>query len=284
MEQGEAKWQMPWHRSGTDVTRPRNVATRNPYHGINVPALWAAASYKGYQSGWWGSYRQWQQAGGHVRRGEKASPIVFWKKIRKTVTDEATGEEKTEVFPVARPWPVFNAEQQDGWEEPAPPVPENPAQVIEHVRSFVADTLADIRHGGERAYYSVTGDYIRMPTMERFQDTGTSTPTEAYYSTELHELTHWAGGPARLNRDFSGRFGSEAYAFEELIAELGSAFLCSDLRISAVPRDDHARYLRGWLKVLRGDKKAIFTAASQAAKAAEFLRSLRPDVSAEADS
>jgi antirestriction protein ArdC len=277
MEKGEQAWQMPWHRTGADISRPRNVASRNPYHGINVPALWAAASDKGYQSGWWGSYKQWQEVGAQVRKGEKASPIVFWKKIKKALTDEATGETVIGTFPLARPWSVFNAEQQDGWTEPEPPASENPARVIEHVRQFVESTLAEIRHGGERAYYNRAGDFIQMPPMERFTGTATSTPTEAYYSTELHELTHWSGGTKRLSRDFSGRFGSAAYAFEELVAELGSAFLCGDLRISDVPRDDHARYLKSWLTVLRDDKKAIFTAASQATKAAEFLHSLQPD-------
>jgi antirestriction protein ArdC len=283
MERGEARWQMPWHRTGTDITRPRNVATKNPYHGINVPALWAAASEKGYTSGWWGSYKQWLQVGGQVRRGEKASPIVFWKKIQKTLEDQATGETRTETFPIARPWSLFNAEQQDGWTEPEPPKPESPAEVIEHVRRFIANTLAEIRSGGERAYYNVAGDYIQMPPIERFLGTETSTPTEAFHSTTLHELTHWSGSEKRLNRDFSGRFGSETYSFEELVAELGSAFLCSDLRISDVPRDDHARYLRSWIKVLRDDKKAIFTAASQATKAAEFLHSLQPGFSDEGE-
>ena len=279
MEKGEEKWQMPWHRTGTDITRPRNVATKNPYHGINIPLLWATASEKGYQSGYWGSYKQWQQVGGQIRRGEKASPVVFWKMIEKTLEDTSSGETKTKTFPIAKPWSVFNAEQQDGWSEPEPPKPESPAEVIEHVRQFVANTLAEIRYGGERAYFSPAGDYIQMPPMERFLGTDTSTPTEAYFSTQLHELTHWSGSEKRLNRDFSGRFGSEAYSFEELIAEWGAAFLSSDLQISDVPRDDHARYLRSWIKVLRDDKKAIFTAASQATKAAEFLHSLQPDSS-----
>jgi antirestriction protein ArdC len=235
MEKGEEKWQMPRHRTGTDITRPRNVATHKPYRGINVPLLWATASEKNYQSGWWGSYRQWQQVGGQVRKGEKVSPIVFWKMIEKTLDDETTGEPKTGTFPIAKPWSVFNAEQQDGWPEPEPPQPENPAEIIEHVRQFIANTLAEIRYGGERAYYSPAGDYIQMPPMERFTGIDTSTSTEAFYGTELHELTHWSGSEKRLKRDFSGRFGSEAYSFEELVAELGSAFLCSDLRISDVP-------------------------------------------------
>ena len=283
MEQGAGAWKMPWHRSAADITRPRNIKSGAPYHGINVPILWAAASSKEYQSGWWGRYNQWQEVGGQVRRGEKATTIVFWKQIQKTLKDELTGEPKVEVFPIAQSWAVFNADQQDGWVEPAPPPPQNPAEVIDEVRRFVANTLAEIRHGGDRAYYSPGDDVIHMPERERFYGTESSTPTEAYYSTELHELAHWTGSAKRLKRDFSGRFGSEAYAFEELVAELGSAFLCSDLDIADVPRQDHAQYLKSWLKTLKDDKKAVFTAASQAKKAADFLHSLQPATAAERD-
>lgn len=275
MEAGAGKWQMPWHRSAAGIARPRNVVYDTPYHGINVPILWAAAKSKDYESGWWGNYSQWQAVGGQVRRKEKATTIVFWKKIKRVLKDELSGEEKTEVFPMAKAWSVFNAEQQDGWVEPEPPPVQNPAEVIDDVRRFVANTLAEIRHDGDEAYYSPIDDVIHMPVMERFRGTQSSTPTEAYYATELHELTHWSGSEKRLQRDFSGKYGSEAYAFEELVAELGSAFLCSDLQIANSPREDHAKYLKSWLKTLKGDKKAVFTAASQARKAAEFLHSLQ---------
>lgn len=275
IEAGASKFEMPWHRSGADIMEPRNVATNRPYHGINVPTLWATAAVKDYHSGWWGSYKQWQEVGGQVRKGEKASTVVFWKIMEKEAEDPQTGEPVKETYPIARPWSVFNAAQQEGWREPEPPPPEDPARIIEHVREFVANTLADIRHGGDRACYRQAGDYIQMPEMSRFRGTRTSSPTEAYYSTELHELTHWSGHPKRLNRDLSGRFGSETYAFEELIAEIGAAFLCTELKISTVPREDHAAYVKSWLKVLRNDKKAIFTAASLATKAAEFLKSLQ---------
>lgn len=145
---------------------------------------------KDYHSGWWGSYRQWQEVGGQVRRGEKASTVVFWKIMEKEAEDPQTGEPVKETYPIARPWSVFNADQQEGWREPETPPPEDPARIIEHVREFVANTLADIRHGGDRAYYRQAGDYIQVPDMSRFRGTSTSSPTEAHYSTELHELTH----------------------------------------------------------------------------------------------
>jgi antirestriction protein ArdC len=132
-----------------------------------------------------------------------------------------------------------------------------------------------VKHGGERAFYRPADDIIQMPERERFLGTETSTPTEAYYGTLLHELTHWTGAKKRCDREFGKRFGDQAYAMEELVAELGAAFLCADLGISVTPRQDHAAYIDNWLSVLKADKKAIFTAASKAAQASDYLAGLQ---------
>ncbi len=144
----------------------------------------------------------------------------------------------------------------------------------ERAERFMTSTDAMIRHGGDRAFYSPAGDHIQLPDRERFTGTDTSTAEEAYYATGLHELTHWSGAPVRLDRDKAKRFGDGAYAFEELVAELGAAFLSADLEVSNEPRADHAQYLAHWLDILKGDKRAIFTAASLAQKAATYLHEL----------
>jgi antirestriction protein ArdC len=142
---------------------------------------------------------------------------------------------------------------------------------IEQAEAFVSATGASISHGGARAFYRPATDSIQLPPREAFIGSLTSTPAEAYYSTLLHELTHWTGAETRCNRQLGKRFGDQAYAIEELVAELGAAFLCADLGITDEPRADHAQYLASWLSVLKADKKAIFTAASKASETAAFL-------------
>jgi antirestriction protein ArdC len=167
---------------------------------------------------------------------------------------------------------VFAAEQVDGYQPPV--IDAQPATVvtpIEQAEAFVAATRASIGHGGGRAFYRPSTDSIQLPPRGAFIGTPTSTPAEAYYSTLLHELTHWTSAEARCNRQLGKRFGDQASAIEELVAELGAAFLCADLGITDEPRADHAQYLASWLSVLKADKKAIFTAASKASEAAAFL-------------
>lgn len=267
IETGAGTWHMPWHRT---VSRPTNVRSGRPYSGVNVLALWAAAELGGFGSGFWGTYRQWQELGAQVRRKEKASLIVFYKQLERQV--EKAGELETRSYFFARASWVFNADQVDGWSPPTPAV-RNPAEALEGAEIFVAATRADVRHGGEQAYYNTAGDYIAMPARERFVGTATSSATEGYYATLLHELTHWTAHGERLDRNLSGRFGDEAYAMEELVAELGGAFLCADLAITNTPRPDHAAYLASWLSVLKRDGKAIFSAARRASEAAEYLAS-----------
>jgi antirestriction protein ArdC len=273
MEAGAGDWQMPWHQSGHAITRPRNIASGKAYRGINVLSLWLAAEEKGYARGLWGTYRQWQQKGGQVRRGEKSSVIVFYKELE-VEKDDAPEETDTILF--ARASRVFNIAQVDG--VAVPDGEDAPAgdgvTPLEAAEAFVTGTGAIVRIGGDRAAYAPGTDVIAMPDRQRFTGTATTSPTEAWYGTLFHELTHWSGAKHRLARDMSGRFGSEAYAMEELVAELGAAFLCADLGIAATPRTDHAAYLAGWLKVLKADKRAIFTAAGQASRAAEYLTGL----------
>lgn len=271
IEAGAGDWQMPWHRSGEGLNRPVNIESRNPYRGINILNLWIAAQSQGFGYSVWGTYRQWQNRGCQVRKGEKGSLVVFYKKLEFEAEDPETGETETEERLMARASTVFNADQVDGYESEPLPEPADPAQTIAEAEAFVQATGAEIRHGGQRAFYNRTGDFIQIPERERFIGTETSTSTEAYYGVLLHELTHWTGHENRCARQFGKRFGDDAYAMEELVAELGSAFLSADLGIAQAPRADHAAYLDNWLRVLKADKKAIFTAASQASKAAEYL-------------
>ncbi len=272
IEQGAGEFRLPWHRSAGNIMRPVNVASKNAYRGVNILTLWATADAKGYTSGTWGTYKQWAEAGAQVRKGEKAAHIVFYKEITVAAEDDSADAE-TRLF--ARATPVFAAEQVDGF---TLPVIEAPASVIEPIdaaEAFVTATGAIVAHGGDRAYYRSSTDSIQLPPREAFVGTATSSPTEAYYATKLHELTHWTSRETRCNRQLGKRFGDQAYAMEELVAELGAAFLCADLGITSTPRADHAQYLDTWLGVMKADKKAIFTAASKASEAAAYLASLQ---------
>ncbi len=247
-------FRLPWSRCSA---RPVNVASKAPYNGVNVLSLWVSALNADYQSNIWGTYRQWQAAGCQVRKGEKSSQVVFYR----TYTDETDESEHR----VARASHVFNAAQVDGYQPPAPPTVFDPVASAE---AFVRSTGAVIEEGGDRACYVPSRDMIRMPDRHRFTD------REAFYATLCHELVHWSGAEKRLARDLSGRFGSDRYAVEELVAELGAAFLCADLGISQEPREDHVAYVRSWLEVLKRDMRAIFTAASKASQAAGWLTGL----------
>jgi antirestriction protein ArdC len=232
----------------------------------------AYAEASGYSSGTWGTYRQWAEAGAQVRKSEKAAFVVFYKELE---VPAETGEAETETRLFARATPVFAAEQVDGYK---PPVIDAPPVVtmapIEQAEAFVAATGAQIDHGGTRAFYRPSTDSIQLPPREAFIGSSTSSPAESYYSTLCHELTHWTSTESRCNRQLGKRFGDHAYAMEELVAELGAAFLCADLQITDEPCADHAQYLASWLSVMKEDKKAIFTAASKASEAAAYLTGL----------
>ena len=234
---------------------------------MNIVALWAASQANGFSSGIWGTYRQWSEAGAQVRKGEKSSYVVFYKELEFARAEDAADPE-TRLF--ARATPVFAAEQVDGFNA-QPTSDRSEIEPIDAAEAFVRATGAAIAHGGNRAFYRPSTDSIQLPDRTAFVGTATSTAQESYYSTLLHELTHWTSPEQRCKRTLGKRFGDSAYAMEELVAELGAAFLCAELGIALEPRFDHAQYLASWLSVLKADKKALFTAASAASKAVEFL-------------
>ena len=266
IEQGvSGDWRMPWHTSGRYAFSPVNVISKKPYRGINTLCLWAAAQAKGYESGEWGTYNQWQERGAQVRKGEKATLVVFWKFANSSESqDEGETLASGSRLLFTRGYSVFNAAQVDGYApkaEPARPMPER----IEQADVFFRAIGADLRHGGNQAFYSPARDFVQMPAFGAFRE------AVSYYSVLAHEHTHWTAHPARCNRELGKRFGDNAYAAEELIAELGAAFTCAHLGLSTEPREDHARYLQSWLGVLKADKRAIFTAASKAQQACDWM-------------
>jgi antirestriction protein ArdC len=287
IEAGAGTFEMPWHRPGVAFTIPKNALTDKPYRGSNVLSLWIDADAKKYEHQVWATYKQWEELGAQVRKGEKGSLIVKYgewvpKDHREQYgSADASDDEDQGKRLYAKPAWVFNVGQVDGFPiEPTAPRPDLTVRLA-HVDAFIAATGAEFREGGQRAFYrhrdsKGEGDFIQIPERNLFTGTATSTPTEAYESTRLHELAHWSGADHRLARDF-GRFGDHAYAFEELVAELSAAYLCAGLEITNNPRIDHAQYIANWLEVLKGDTKAIFTAASLATKAVDYLYGLQPD-------
>ncbi len=262
IEAGVKEYKMPWHQ-GAGAGLPRNALTGNFYRGVNTVALWATGQLRCYRLPYWATFLQWEKLGAKIRRGEKASVVVFYKREEPS-TDDADREEAGEPRRILKGSFVFNAEQVDGWSYPEPNIDEDRTEKLQGVDDFIESLGADIHYGGEVAGYNLTLDRIRMPERRQFVGTDTSTATEAFYSVLLHEHIHWTGHAKRLDRDLSGRFGTNAYAMEELVAELGAAFLCGDLGISVQPRQDHAAYVVNWLVVLRQQKTAIFMAASTA--------------------
>jgi antirestriction protein ArdC len=271
LESGERPWVKPWsaeHAAG-HITRPLR-ACGEPYRGINVLNLWMEAMNRGFSAPIWVTYKQAQALGGQVRKGESGSLCVKASTYDKKITDRVTGEDKEIKSFYMKGYTVFNAEQVDGLPEKFYALDEPPVLTKEErlacVDEFFTNTGAEIKHGGSRAYYSVSTDHIQMPIFEAFRD------KESYYATLAHEATHWTKHKTRLDRDLGRKsWGDEGYAMEELVAELGSAFLSVDLGITPEVREDHAAYIGSWLKVLKNDKKAIFTASSHAQKAADLL-------------
>jgi antirestriction protein ArdC len=289
LEMGVRPWLQPWnaeHAAG-HITRPLRW-NGTPYRGINVVMLWSASAAKGYARPLWLTFRQALELGGHVRKGESGELVVFASRVTRTATDDK-GEESEREIPFLKGYTVFNAEQCDDlpaqYTAKAAPPALSPPQRIERAEQFFAATGADIRHGGTRAFYVEGPDYVQMPPFETFRD------AESHAATLAHELTHWTKHEQRLARDF-GRVrgacpgpragGDEGYAKEELVAELGAAFLSADLGITPEVRDDHAAYIASWLKALRGDKRLIFTAAAHAQRAADYLHSLQPQTASTA--
>ena len=261
LEKGVRTWMKPWNgrHANARVTLPlRHCGT--PYQGINVLLLWGEAVAKGYSSSKWMTYRQAEELNAHVRKGEHGALVVYANRIQKTEQDES-GADVERAIPFMKGYTVFNVEQIEGLPESyyaKPVAPAERMQLIEEAESFYASSGATFRHGGNRAFYAPSQDVIQLPVPEAFRD------AESYAAVKAHELTHWTSHPSRLHRTLGKRFGDDAYAAEELIAELGSAFLCGTLGITPEQREDHAAYIRNWLDVLKADKRAIFTAAVHA--------------------
>jgi antirestriction protein ArdC len=257
-------WVRPWTTTGSAL--PHNAVSQRAYTGINVLLLWSTAAERGYPSPAWLTYKQAIELGGIVNRGEKSTAIVYASTVNKKERD-ASGEEIEKHISFLKFYHVFNVAQTSG-------LPDNMYTLASrkpldarlwHADAFLKRVGAPVRHGGDKAYYSPAGDFVVLPRFEDF-----ISPAH-YYATSLHEHVHYSGHPTRLNRDLNGRFGTRSYAAEELVAELGAAFLCAFLDINAELR--HASYIASWLELLQHDSRAIFTAAGQATKAANYLRS-----------
>jgi len=267
IEAGADTYTMLWHVQGANSPLPVNAATHRAYRGINVMMLWAVAAKKGYDTNLWATYPQWQELGAQVRKAERSASVVFWKFFDDDPEDQKAGNAETRTgrkAVMARAYHVFNAAQVDGYEIPSiPRLPES--ERIERAEHFFNGIGAEIREGGSRAFYSKSEDYIQMPPFSAFKK------ADFRYSVLAHEITHWSGAADRLNRDLASRFQKEAYAAEELIAELGSAFISAALELEIEPRRDHAPYIESWLRALRNDKRAIFTASAKAQQAVDWL-------------
>lgn len=267
MEQGRFPWVRPWKSSNAALGMPRSAATRKFYSGVNVLILWLEVMERGYAAQEWLTLRQANELGGQVKKSERGTIVCYADSfIPKAERERAKeqGDDPNRV-PFLKRFTVFNVEQCQGL--PGHIVPPPRPVPVEHLHpeaeSLIAATRADIREGGGEAFYHQAGDFIRLPPRGDF-----ITPAD-YFCTALHELGHWTAHPSRLDRDLRHRYGSTAYAREELIAELTSAFLCAHLNI--VPKVRHADYLARWLDVMKEDARAIFHAASQASKASDFL-------------
>ncbi|MCJ2031325.1 zincin-like metallopeptidase domain-containing protein [Methylobacterium sp. J-043] len=253
---------------------PRNALTGKRYRGLNILALWCAAQAQGYTDARWATYRQWAALGAQVRKAERGTLVLFYKDLptadrADTAHGNGADNDTTAARVVARASTVFNIAQVDAAPQATAPTgpPPAPQPTFDN---FVTATGATIQTGGNRACYVPATDTIQMPPRGAFRT------AEGYAGTLAHELVHWTGASHRLARDLTGRFGRRAYAAEELIAELGAAFLLADLGLARTPHPDHAAYCASWLPLLRADPRALATAASQGSRAANYLTALQP--------
>ncbi len=276
-------WKLPWHHDGSAIARPMNLASQKRYRGINILSLWIAAMKFGYGSGLWGTYRQFAAAGAQVRKGERSTTVVFWKQFQRGDADNGTGEVTGSAGHhgddcndghgrprfMAKGYAVFNAAQVDGLDLPAQPVLPKTAR-IQAAEEFLGNLGIPICVEGDQACYVPSLDVVRMPPFARFRN------AEAHAATTAHECAHATAAKHRLGRNLSGRFGSEAYAAEECVAELTASFVMADLGLAYGARPESTAYLASWLKVLKSDTRAIFTAASKAQAAADWMHTQQP--------
>jgi len=262
---------------------PINPITKKTYQGINILSLWSYQQSKGFTSNQWATFKQWQNVDAKVRKGEKASRIIFYKTLIKSEENENAETEDVKI-PMLKVYNVFNANQVEGYtnDEENSELKTDNVNRIKSVDLFCKKTGAIINHSGNQAYYDMLLDSINIPETSLFQDTPLADATENYYSTLLHELTHWTGAKHRLDR-FNAKVienstAKEEYAFEELVAELGAAFLCAQHGITQTQPKHHAIYIKSWLKSLKENKTYIFKASAKAAKAIEYLNKEKPSI------
>lgn len=259
LETGVKPWACPWQRTPGMSGLPSNYATGMGYSGMNIMLLWCRASEQGFNDSRWMTYKQAKAEGGQVRKGEHGTTAIFY-----TMLERENNEGETDYIPMLKTFTVFNVEQIDGLplsdEAVFPPETFEP---LPQVEALFRNCGATIIEKGQNAFFAPSTDEIHLPELRLFSD------AVNFYATGLHELVHWSGAKSRLNREMKGKFGSEGYAFEELIAELGSAFLVADLGIAGEVQ--HESYIASWLKALKNDKRYIFKAASAASKAHRYL-------------
>lgn len=263
LEQGVAPWRKPW--SGGDSLMPKNLVSGKAYQGINIFLL----GCQPYDSPYWLTFKQAQERGGHVRKGEKGSPCIFWKTYEKE-KETPDGDIEAEKRWVLRYYVVFNADQCDGIEAPKPEVkiyPENERIDRAEAIQLAMPNRPSVTYGGSSAYYDQIRDLVNVPELNRFES------SEEFYSALFHELAHSTGHENRLNRDMSN--GHTAYGKEELVAEMTSAYICAHCGIENATIENSAAYLQGWIKALKGDRKLAVVAATQAQKAANYILNLK---------
>lgn len=269
---GAGEWRMPWHHDGLSTARPINLASNKPYRGVNILALWIAADAGGYVHGLWGTYRQWLAAGAQVRRGERGTTVVLWKQATGSDNLDDGSEEQPGRRVFARAFTVFNVAQVDGYAIEIGDPRDEPERFA-NADGFIANLGVRTIHGGDEACYLPILDEVHLPMIRHFDEPA------AYYGTAIHEYAHSTGARHRLDRDMTGAFGSPKYAAEEIVAELTAGFVLADLGVAHRPRPDHAAYIAHWFKAIRSDPRAIFTGASKAQQAADWMHA-RQDAAA----
>lgn len=266
LQQGTIPWRKPWNAQSN---YPKNLISKKKYRGVNVFML----ACQEHDSPYWLSFKQVQDKGGHIRKGEKATPVVFWKWINRNESDNNT-EASNNKIPLLRYYNVFNINQTEGLTPPEPEETHNQFDPIETAEQIIAamPLAPEIRHGGNRAYYSPSLDYVQLPQQHTFNT------IEEYYSTTFHELSHATGHNNRLARKSilePSYFGSHEYSKEELVAEIGAAFLCGYSGIENITLTNSAAYIQGWLKALKIERTLLIHAAAAAQKAADYILDLK---------
>ncbi|MDE2563335.1 MAG: DUF1738 domain-containing protein [Sphingomonadales bacterium] len=280
LEAGRVPWVQPWGTTHAAIGMPHNAVSSRQYSGINILTLWNAVVERGFRTHAFLTFRQAIALGGSVRRGERGIGIIYTRRFvprEERRRADVEGRDPSDGIPFLKWFTVFSVDQCDGLPahiaEPPPPIPEG--LILPQVEELITATGADFRVGGASAYYSPSHDYVQVPRPDAFHD-----PIN-WHRTACLELTHWSGGRTRLDRDQTGFFGSTSYGKEELVAEMGAAFVCAALGITPTVR--HADYIGSWLEIIREDSRAILRAASAASKAADYLLAFRPESAIAAD-